>query len=46
MKKILLVAIALLLVVACMPTTILAEQTTDDYKNSPTYKMLDKSYEM
>ncbi|MBQ2894578.1 MAG: M20/M25/M40 family metallo-hydrolase [Clostridia bacterium] len=42
MKKILLVAIALLLVVACMPTTILAEQTTDDYKNSPTYKMLEE----
>ena len=40
MKKILLVAIALLLVVACMPTTILAEQTTDDYKNSQTYKLL------
>ena len=40
MKKLLLVAIALLLVVACMPTTILAEQTTDDYKNSQTYKLL------
>lgn len=42
MKKLLLVAIALLLVVACMPTTILAEQTTDDYKNSQTYKMLEE----
>ena len=42
MKKLLLVIIALLLVVACMPTTILAEQTTDDYKNSPTYKMLEE----
>ena len=42
MKKILLVVIALLLVVACLPTTILAEQTNTDYKNSQTYKMLEE----
>ena len=42
MKKLLLVAIALLLVVACLPTTILAEQTNTDYKNSQTYKMLEE----
>ncbi len=41
MKKILLIVIALLLVVACMPTTILAEETNADYKNSQTYKMLE-----
>ena len=42
MKKILLVVIALLLVVACLPTTILAEQTNTNYKNSQTYKMLEE----
>ena len=42
MKKILLVVIALLVVVACLPTTILAEQTNTDYKNSQTYKMLEE----
>lgn len=41
MKKILLILVALLLVVACLPTTTLAEQT-NDYKNSQTYKMLEE----